>query len=146
MAFIGGTKNPKFIPFRNSNRDMQFLEWQIYLVRKISAVFGALAPGPGHRRSMSTAPRPRSSRRTPRTAVSGRCWPSFRTTSRGRSCGTPSFGGPTNNLAFRFTQLNLRETLNQAKVMEIQLARMPWRAVNEVRKEQGLRAVGPGLR
>ncbi len=39
MAFIGGSKNPKFIPFKGSNRDMQFLEWQIYLVRKIAGVF-----------------------------------------------------------------------------------------------------------
>ena len=40
MAFLGGTKNAKFIPFRESNKDMQFLEWQEYLVRKIAAVFG----------------------------------------------------------------------------------------------------------
>jgi hypothetical protein len=49
-----------------------------------------------------------------------------------------AFGGIDNNLAFRFTHLNLRETLSQAKVMEIQLAGVPWRSVNEVRKEQGL--------
>lgn len=40
IAITGGTKNPSFIPFRSSNREMQFLEWQIYLVRKIAAVFG----------------------------------------------------------------------------------------------------------
>lgn len=37
---IGGTKNAKFHPFGKSNRDMQFLQWQTYLIRKITAVFG----------------------------------------------------------------------------------------------------------
>jgi hypothetical protein len=53
------------------------------------------------------------------------------------------FGGPANNLAFRFTRLNLRETLNQATVMKTQLAGLPWRSVNETRKEQGLEPWGP---
>ena len=40
IGFIGGSKDAKWIPFRGSNRDMQFLEWQVYLVRKIAVVFG----------------------------------------------------------------------------------------------------------
>jgi phage portal protein BeeE len=40
IGFVGGTKGAKWIPFRGSNRDMQFLEWQVYLVRKIAVVFG----------------------------------------------------------------------------------------------------------
>lgn len=39
-AVIGGTKDAKFIPFGKSNRDMQFLQWQTYLIRKITSVFG----------------------------------------------------------------------------------------------------------
>lgn len=39
-AVMGGTKNAKFVPFGKSNRDMQFLQWQTYLIRKITAVFG----------------------------------------------------------------------------------------------------------
>ncbi len=39
-AIIGGTKNPEFINFSRSQRDMQFLQWQSYLIRKIAAVFG----------------------------------------------------------------------------------------------------------
>jgi HK97 family phage portal protein len=38
-AVVGGTKNMKFVPFGQSNRDMQFLQWQTYLIRKIAAVF-----------------------------------------------------------------------------------------------------------
>lgn len=42
-AVVGGTKNMKFVPFGQSNRDMQFLQWQTYLIRKIAAVF-AMSP------------------------------------------------------------------------------------------------------
>ena len=50
----------------------------------------------------------------------------------------PSFGGRDNNLAFSFTKLNLRETLNHAKIDEIELAHMPSRSINEKRMEKGL--------
>ena len=39
-AITGGGKGVKWIPMAQSNRDMQFMEWQIYLARKICAVFG----------------------------------------------------------------------------------------------------------
>jgi phage portal protein BeeE len=142
MAFIGGTKNAKFIPFRNSNRDMQFLEWQIYLVRKISAVFGLSPQDLGLtfdvNRSSSEVQQENTDDRGIRPLLS-----LIQDYFTREIVWDPAFGGPDNNLAFRFTKLNLRETLSQAKVMEIQLAKMPWRAVNEVRKEQGLEPWGP---
>lgn len=39
-AIMGGTKGAKFIPFARSQRDMQYLQWQTYLIRKIAAVYG----------------------------------------------------------------------------------------------------------
>jgi hypothetical protein len=42
-AIIGGSKGAKWLPFRQSNRDMQFTEWQDYLLRKIALVFGLSA-------------------------------------------------------------------------------------------------------
>lgn len=142
MAFIGGTKNAKFIPFRNSNRDMQFLEWQIYLVRKICAVFGLSPQDLGVtfdvNRSNSEVQQENTDDRGIRPLLA--LLQDYFTR---EVVWDPSFGGPDNNLAFRFTKLNLRETLNQARVMEITLAKMPWRAVNEVRKEQGLEPWGP---
>lgn len=142
MAFIGGTKNAKFIPFRNSNRDMQFLEWQIYLVRKISAVFGLSPQDLGLtfdvNRSSSEVQQENTDDRGIRPLMS-----LIQDYFTREIVWDPSFGGSDNNLAFRFTKLNLRETLNQAKVLEIGLAKMPWRAVNEVRKEQGLTPWGP---
>ena len=40
VAIVGGGKGVKWTPLGASNRDMQFMEWQIYLARKICAVFG----------------------------------------------------------------------------------------------------------
>lgn len=40
IAIVGGGKGVKWTPLGASNRDMQFMEWQIYLARKICAVFG----------------------------------------------------------------------------------------------------------
>ena len=40
MGIIGGVKNPQFINMGQSARDMQYMQWQVYLLRKIAAVFG----------------------------------------------------------------------------------------------------------
>ncbi len=40
MAMMAGAKNPQFINTGQSARDMQFMQWQVYLLRKIAAVFG----------------------------------------------------------------------------------------------------------
>ena len=141
MAFIGGSKGAKFTPFRNSNREMQFLEWQIYLVRKIAAVFGLSPQDFGLtfdvNRSSGEVQQENSEDRGIRPILS--LLQDYITR---ELVWDEAFGGIENNLAFRFTHLNLRETLNQAKVMEIQLAGVPWRSVNEVRKEQGLTPYG----
>jgi HK97 family phage portal protein len=137
MAFIGGSKNAKFIPFRSTNREMQFLEWQIYLVRKICAVFGLSPQDLGLtfdvNRSSGEVQQENTEDRGIRPVLS--LLQDYFTR---EIVWDEAFGGIDNNLAFRFTHLNLRETLSQAKVMEIQLAGLPWRSVNEVRKEQGL--------
>ena len=40
IAITGGAKGIQWMPLAASNRDMQFMEWQVYLARKICAVFG----------------------------------------------------------------------------------------------------------
>jgi HK97 family phage portal protein len=39
IAITGGGKGIQWMPLAASNRDMQFMEWQVYLARKICAVF-----------------------------------------------------------------------------------------------------------
>jgi flagellar basal body rod protein FlgC len=48
-----------------------------------------------------------------------------------------SFGGMANNLAFRFTALNLKESTAKAAIYEKALAGVPWRFINEARIDEG---------
>jgi HK97 family phage portal protein len=141
MAFLGGTKNPKFVPFRQSNRDMQFLEWQNYLVRKIAAVFQIAPQDLGLsfdvNRSTSEVMQENTEDRGLRPLLAliqdyitrEVVWDS-------------GFGGQDNNLAFRFTRLNLKETTSKAQINKLALAGIPWKTVNEARKEDGREPLG----
>jgi HK97 family phage portal protein len=137
MAFIGGTKDAKFIPFRGDNREMQFMEWQMYLVRKICAVF-SLSPqdiaitGEQNRATADIQAEQTEDRGLrpllgliqeylTREVV----WDS-------------TYGGPGNNLAFRFTRLNLKESLTRAQINERALGRISWKTPNEARRQDGL--------
>ncbi len=42
-AIMGGAKSIQWMGFGQNNREMQFMQWQLYLVRKIAAVFGVAA-------------------------------------------------------------------------------------------------------
>jgi hypothetical protein len=144
MAVIGGYKSPSWMPFRNSNRDMQFLEWQLYLTRKIAAVFGLSPQDLGMiwevNRSSGEVQQENTDDRGIRPLLS--LIHEYMTR---EIVWDESFGGSENNLAFRFTRLNLRDTLGAAQVQKIQLAGLPTRSVNEVRKEQGLEPLGAGF-
>lgn len=142
MAFIGGTKGAKFTPFRSSNRDMQFLEWQTYLVQKIAAVF-ALSPqdlGMTHdiNRSTSEVAQEQTEDRGLRPLLG--LIQDYLTREVVWDAG---FGGPANNLAFRFTRLNLKETTSKAQINKLALAGAPWKTINEARKEDGREPLGP---
>lgn len=39
LPIMGGSKNPEFISWRDNNRDMQFMEYQSWLLQKMCAVF-----------------------------------------------------------------------------------------------------------
>jgi len=142
MAFLGGTKNAKFIPFRESNKDMQFLEWQEYLVRKIAAVFGLAPQDLGITMDVNRSTSEVQSEHTedrglrPLLAL-------IQDYFTREVVWDPVFGGPENNLAFRFTSLNLKETLSRAQINKIALAGSPWKTINEARKEDGREPLGP---
>jgi len=141
MAFIGGSKNPKFIPFKGSNRDMQFLEWQIYLVRKIAGVFMLTPQDLGVtfdvNRSSSEVQQENSEDRGLRPLL-GLIAASLTR----EVVWSDDFGGPNNNLAFRFTRLNMKETLSRAQINDKALAGMPWKTIDEARREDGREPLG----
>lgn len=136
LGFIGGSKDPGFIKFRDSNRDQQFLEWQIYLVRKIAVVFGLTPQDLGVtfdvNRSTSEIQLQVSEDRGLRPLMS-----LFQEYMTEEVVWDRAFGGPANNLAFRFTALNLKESTAKAAIYEKALAGVPWRFINEARIDEG---------
>ena len=142
MAILGGSRGAKFVPFRQSNRDMQFIEWQGWLLRKTALVFG-LAPQDLNafadvNRATAGVAQENTEDRGLRPLLG--LVQDYYTR---EIVWDEGFGGPANNLAFRFTKLNQRETLDAAKVQNTQLAGLPTRTPNELRKQDGLEPWGP---
>jgi len=142
LAILGGGRGAKFIPFRQTNRDMQFIEWQGWLLRKTALVFG-LAPQDLNafadvNRATAGVAQENTEDRGLRPLLG--LVQDYYTR---EIVWDEGFGGPANNLAFRFTKLNQRETLDAAKVQNTQLAGLPTRSANELRKKDGLEPWGP---
>jgi HK97 family phage portal protein len=144
MAFLGGTKNAKFLPFRPGNREMQFLEWQMYLARKIAAVFGM---------SMQDFGIPLDTNRATGAVVNENTEdrglrPLLDLTASFINSGVvhdKSFGGEANNLTFKFTALNLKESVSRAQRNRYALAGMSWMTIDEARRQDGLPPIGGAL-
>lgn len=142
MAITGGTKVPTFLKFHDSNADMQFLEWQIFLVRKIAAVMGM---DPGDLGLGMDVNRSTAEVRDDQTEDRG-IRPLLSLLSRHITreyVWSLGFGGQANNLAFRWTKLNLRESMAKAQIFRIALAGMPYMSPNEARKDTGRDPWGP---
>jgi hypothetical protein len=141
MGFIGNTKNAKFINFRANNRDMQFLEWQVYLTRKIAAVFGLSPQDLGVtfdiNRSTSETQDQHTEDRGLRPLMS-----LIQDYFTREIVWDEGFGGPDNNLAFRFTALNLKESKAKADINKLALAGIPWKTVDEARIDDGRSPLG----
>jgi len=141
MGFLGGTKNAKFIPFRQSNRDMQYDEWLKYLVRKICAVYLISPQDIGLTMDINKATGEVQQEMTedqglrPLLALIQDYFTREIVWDR-------SFGGPANNLAFRFTRLNIKESMNKASILKLALAGMPWMSINQGLIDQGRQPIG----
>ena len=141
LGFIGGTKNAKFIPFRENNRDMQFLEWQTYLVRKIAAVFGLSPQDLGVTFDIN-----RATGDVQQEQTEDRGFKPTLDLLQGyltrEIVWDDGFGGKKNNLAFRFRDLNIKESISKANLNKLALAGMPWKVVNEARRDEGREPIG----
>jgi len=142
MAIIGGGKNSKFVPFRMSNRDMQFAEWQNYLLRKTALVFQLSAMDLNAVTDVNRATGNVLQENTEDRGLRPLLGLVADYYTR-EIVWDEGFGGSDNNLRFAFTKLNQRESLDAAKVQQIQAGGVPTRAVNELRKKDGLEPWGP---
>jgi hypothetical protein len=141
LAFIGGTKGAKFIPFRESNRDMQYLEWLTYLVKKIAAVMGMDPLDLGLSADINKATAQVKDQQTEDRGLRP-LLANVQDYNTREVVWDRSYGGRKNNLAFRFTRLNLKESLSKAQINQIALGGMPWKTVNEARRDDGRAPIG----
>lgn len=144
MAFLGGTKGAKFVPFKANNRDMQFLEWQIYLARKIAIVFQIDPMDLGITADINRATAEVKSEQTEDRGLRpllGLIQSAFTR----EVVASDEFGGPDNNLAFHFTRLNMKETLTRAEINKLALAGLPWKTINDARREDGREPIAGGM-
>lgn len=137
MAFWGGTKSAKFIPFKPGAKDMQFMEWQMYCVRKICAVLQLSPQDLGFTFDIN-----KSTSETQQDQTDERGTFPFLGTVQdvltSQIVWDPSFGGPANNIAFRFRDVTVRQSLSKAQTHKLTLAGMPSQTTNEARRDLGL--------
>lgn len=142
IGFIGGTSGAKFINFRSSNREMQYIEWLVWLARKVAIVYGLSPQDFGLTMDINRANAEQQSEHS--EARGARPLLSLVQDELTRKVvWDPSFGGSSNNLAFRFTALNLKETLTRAQQNKLALAGVPWKTPNEARRDDGREPLGP---
>lgn len=141
MAIIGGYKGPSWMPFRGSNRDMQFREWQDYLIRCIATVLGLspmdLAITFDVNRSTAEAQTSNTEDRGLRPLMS-----KFQNYMTREIVWDRSFGGKENNLAFKFADLTLDETLAKANINKVAMPGVPTKSINEARRTDGRAPIG----
>jgi phage portal protein BeeE len=141
LGILGGTKAPAFIQFRNTNRDMQFLEWNIYLVRKIAAVFGLSPMDLGLTFDVNRATSEVQMQQTEDRGLRPLMALIQEYMTR-EIVWDEAYGGKENGLAFRFLALNLKETKAKADINKSALAGFPWKTPNEARIDDGREPLG----
>jgi hypothetical protein len=142
LGITGGTEAPAFIKFHDSNSDMQFLEWQVYLVRKIAAVFQLSTQDLNLAYEINRSTAEVNDKQTEDRGVR----PLLDLVSSSLTRGyvwSPAFGGSSNNMALKFVNLNLRESLARAQVNKIALGGVSYKTVNQALKEAGMEPQGP---
>lgn len=141
MAVIGGYKSPTWMPFRGSNRDMQFREWEDLLIRCIAITLG-LAPmdlGITFDVNRSTAESQSDQRNDSGLKPLMSMFQNYLTR---EVVWDRSFGGRANNLAFKFADLTLDETLAKATINKTALGSVGWKSINEARHDSGRAPLG----
>ena len=141
IQIIGGYKAPSWMPFRSTNRDMQFREWQDLLIRCIAGVYGlspmALQITFDVNRATAESQGQNDEDRGYRPLMD-----SFQQFLTRKVVWDRSFGGRSNNLAFKFTALNIRETEQQANINKVSMPGVPSKSVNDARQAIGRPPIG----
>lgn len=141
MAITGGGKEPKWFSFRHTNRDMQFAEWMRFIITEVAVVYGLSIQDFQQlfdiNRSTGETQAQLSEDRGLRP-LADLVQDEFTQ----QVVWHKSFGGPDNNLAFRFTRLKIKESYDKAQINKIAMAGVPWLTMNMVLIDSGREPVG----
>lgn len=141
MAVIGGYKSPSFLKFRDSNRDMQFREWEDLLIRCIAVVLGLAPMDLGITFDVNRSTAEQGAQNTedrglrPLMAL-------FQNYMTREIVWDKAFGGKGNNLQFVFKTLNLNETKQKADINKVAMPGIGWKSINEARTMDGRPPLG----
>lgn len=141
LAIIGGTKNSRFVNFRQTNRDAQFLEWQEYLVRKIAAVYMLTPMDLNQERDVNRSTGEVQQENTDDRGLKPLLGLIADYLTR-EVVWDEGFGGEANNLSFQYTALNLRESLTRAQINRYAVGGIPTKTINEARRDDGRPPLG----
>jgi phage portal protein BeeE len=141
VQIVGGFKGLAWHGFRDSNRNMQFVEWEDLLLRCIASVYSLSPMDLGItfdvNRSTAGIQQENTEDRGLRPLLD-----LFQRYLTRNIVWDEKFGGRENNLAFRFSALNLNETKQKADINKIALGGAPWKTVNEARLMDGRTPIG----
>jgi phage portal protein BeeE len=143
MAVIGGFKNPNFIKFRDTNREMQFREWQDLLIRCIAVVLGLAPMDLGITFDVNRSTAEQGAQNTDDRGLRP-LMSLFQKYMTREIVWDKSFGGKANNLQFVFKSLNLNETKAKADINRVAMPGVPWKTPNEARVTDGRAPIGDG--
>lgn len=141
MTILGGFQHPMWMPFRSTNREMQFREWEDLLIRCIATVLGLspmdLAITFDVNRSTAEAQATNTDDRGLKPLMS-----LFQAYMTREVVWDESFGGKANNLMFAFSDLSLDETQAKANINKVAMPGVGWKAINEARRMDGRPPIG----
>lgn len=135
-AITGGGKGVKWIPMAQSNRDMQFMEWQIYLARKICAVFGVQPQDIGLNFDVNKSTSEYGAAFTADNGIAPLCELIADYITR------EIVWLYDKNLRFVYTDVGRESAQAVADYYKAALAGLPWLRLNDALKERGQDAVG----
>lgn len=141
MAVIGGFKNPGYIPFNKSQREMQFREWQDLLIRCIAVTLKMSPQDLGITFDVNRSTSETQSQNTEDRGLRPLMSLIQKYFTR-EIVWDESFGGKDNNLQFVFKSLNLNETLQKANINRVAMPGVPWKSPNEARVTDGRPPIG----
>lgn len=141
MAVIGGYKNPSWMPFNQTNQDMQFREWQDLLLRCIAVVYGLSPMDLGITFDVNRSTAETQAQNTEDRGLRP-LLDLFQRYLTKEVVQDESFGGRENNLKFAFASLNLNETKQKADINKIALGGVGWKTMNEARIMDGRQPFG----